>query len=153
MASQWINDPYLAFAQLPTGLFLMASAHGEDRAGIMCKAVVPCGYDPPLICVIVRAGHKIDPILRDSRAFAISAVADHEKLIMRKFNPDHVDDFDADPFDAIPSCSLSTGSPALPQPRLVMDCEVARHFSLDSEFEIFIGHVIDTRVPNTITIA
>ena len=153
MSNQWINDPYLAIAQLPTGLFLMTAAFGDERAGIICRSVVPCGIEPPLICVVVRAGHRIDPILRDSRCFAISRVEPTERLILHKFDPDHSDVHEPDPFDTIPYQTLCTGSPMLIQPKLVFDCEIVRHFDLESEFELFVGEIVATRVPSTIELA
>lgn len=140
------TEPLHAMAQLPAGLFLMTAAYEEERAGILVRAVQACGSAPPLICVAARTGHRIEPLIRDSRCFAICQLDPGNKLALRKFDPDAATDR-GDPFDAIPIETIATGSPVLRASPLVFDCEVVRHYDLETDFELYVGQVLASRSP------
>lgn len=148
MQVQWTTDPLRAMAQLPLGLFVMSAAFEGERAGILVRAVQPCGTEPPLICVAPRTGHRIEPLIRDSRCFAICHVDPTNKLALKKFDPDDPPDH-GDPFDAIPIETLVTGSPVLRGSPLVFDCEVVRHYDLETDHELYVGQVLAARAPQT----
>ncbi|HZW09662.1 MAG TPA: flavin reductase family protein [Phycisphaerales bacterium] len=144
MQVQWSTNPLEAMAQLPVGLFVMTASFEDERAGIVVRSVLPCGTEPPLICVAARTGHRIEPLIRDSRCFAICQLDPHHKLALRKFDPDAPEER-GDPFDAIPIESLATGSPVLRGAPLVFDCEVVRHYDLETDFELYVGQVLAAR--------
>ncbi len=122
----------------------MASAHDDDRAGTIVRSVQSCGYELPLICVAVHTGHPIEPIIRDSRCFALSWLDDEHKLVVRKFDSNAEEDL-GDPFDALSVESLKTESPVLRGSPLVFDCEVLRHFDLEADHELYVGLVVACR--------
>ena len=138
------TDPHTAIAQLPSGRFLMAAAYDEIRAGTIVYSVQSCGHEFPLLCVAVRTGHPIEPIIRDSRCFALSWLEESCKLVSRKFDRDAEEDL-GDPFDAIAVETLETDSPVLCSSPLVFDCEVLRHFDLEADHELYIGQVVACR--------
>jgi flavin reductase (DIM6/NTAB) family NADH-FMN oxidoreductase RutF len=144
LSTPWSTDLHEALAQLPSGLFLMTSVFDEDRAGIIVRSIQPCGDEPPRLCVAVRTGHRIEPLIRDSRCFALSWLDNSHRLVIRKFDPDARIE-PGDPFDAIPVQSLKTGSPVLNASKLVFDCEVVRHFDLEADFELYIGQIVAAR--------
>jgi len=137
-----------AFGLLPEGSYLMTAGHGGHRCGLLVSSVQRCSDGGQLICVAAKKGHKIDPLIRDSRAFAIGILDPGDKLIQRRFAStdsapvEHrilgVDD----PFDAIETRTLSTGSPILPRCRTWFDCEVLRRVDLESDTELFVGMVV-----------
>lgn len=145
MAAQAKEDPAAAIGRLPTGLFLMTSSYEDERAGIVVRSVQPCGIDPPLVCVVVRTGHRIEPLIRDSRCFAVSVLQPEDKLVLRKFDPDAGSIGGPDPFDAIPVDTLKTGCPIIRKTRLALDCEVVRHYDLETDYELFVGQVLAAR--------
>ncbi|HCT44616.1 MAG TPA: hypothetical protein DF699_05340, partial [Phycisphaerales bacterium] len=49
---------------------------------------------------------------------------------------------DDDPFDAIETTSLVTGSPMIPRCKIWFDCEVMRRVDLEAELELFVGLVV-----------
>ncbi|MBK7403950.1 MAG: flavin reductase [Phycisphaerales bacterium] len=122
----------------------MTAAYEEERAGIVVRAVQPCGTEPPLICVAARTGHRIEPLIRDSRCFAICQLDPANRLVLRKFDPDAPTDR-GDPFDAIPFDALVTGSPIIRASALVFDCEVVRHYDLETDHELYVGQVLGCR--------
>ena len=137
-----------ALGYFPGGLFLMTAGFDNQRGGMLVHSVQRCGTDPALLCVAARKGHKIDPLIRDSRSFALGVLGDGDRLLERRFHssdsapseqPIHGED---DPFDAIEMITLSTGSPIIPRCTTWFDCEVMRRVDLEAEMELFVGLVV-----------
>jgi flavin reductase (DIM6/NTAB) family NADH-FMN oxidoreductase RutF len=64
-------------------------------------------------------------------------------LLLKKFDDDAPED---DPFDSFSVCGLKTGSPILTCAIAAIDCEVARHFDLEADHELYVGQVMDARI-------
>lgn len=141
-----------AFSLLQNGRFLMTAEYEDTQAGVLVRSVQVCSEDPPMLCVAVRTGHPIEPIIRDARCFALCRLSDSDKLAMRKFTSDRSTEGE-NPFDAIPMQRLKTGAPVLSRSPLVFDCEIARHFDLEAESELYIGQVVACRVAEALVAA
>lgn len=133
-----------AISRAPRGLFVMTSAFEDASAGVLVRSVQSCAHEPPLISVALLKGHAIEPIIRDSHCFAVCQVDPADRLMSRLFA--HDAEQVEDPFAAVPVRSLKTGSPVLLRSNLALDCEVVRHFDLEADHELYIGHVVDCRV-------
>jgi len=137
-----------ALGVLPTGQYLMTAGHGGRRCGMIVSSVQRCCDEPALMSVAARKGHKIDPLIRDSRSFAVGVIDPGDKLVLRRFaNTDAAPSAllpvgEDDPFDAIETRSLVTGSPILTRCSTWFDCEVVRRVDLESETELFVGLVV-----------
>lgn len=147
------QDPVLqaALGMLPEGRFLMTAAHDGQRAGVRLRSVQRCADDPILLAVASRKGHAIDPLIRDSRAFAICLVDAGDRLLDRTFPPAEAgpepDEGEGDdPFVAIPTVELVTGSPIMTRCIAAFDCEVVRHFDLEADHELFVGQVLGVKI-------
>jgi len=139
------SDMQRAMADLTRGLYVLTSCFEGKRAGVVVRSVQPCADEPPLLAVAVRTGHWIEPLIRDSHAFAICRVNVSEKLMLRKF-AETARPRDGDPFDCVRSERLVTSAPVLVDSPLVLDCEVVRHLDIEADHELFIGHVLAVRV-------
>ncbi len=138
---------------VPTGTFVVTSAHDGKRAGVLARSVAPCATEPILIMLAMRKGHSIAPLIRDSRHFGLCRVDPAERLLMRKFNdadsgPDLADENAGDPFDSIAVESIQSGSPILKRCIFALDCEVVRHFDLEADHEIYVAQVHAAKVPS-----
>lgn len=133
----------LALQAIPCGKFVLTCAHDNKRSGVLVTSVQVCGLEPPLICVSCRKGHAINPIIRDSRRFAVCQVSGTDKLILRKFA---FGAQDANPFDSIDIERMTTGAPVFKCSALAIDCEAFRHFDLEADHELYIGLVVAARV-------
>ncbi|MEO1279631.1 MAG: flavin reductase, partial [Planctomycetota bacterium] len=103
----------VACDRLPTALYLLSARHGDNRAGILVAGVQLGAADPILLTVPVRAGHRIDPLIRDSHMFALSAVRPEDRAMRRRFELHLSAEEHHDPFDALPVLTLETGAPIL----------------------------------------
>jgi flavin reductase (DIM6/NTAB) family NADH-FMN oxidoreductase RutF len=139
------SDVQRAMADLTRGLYVLTSCFEGKRAGVVVRSVQPCADEPPLVAVAVKTGHWIEPLIRDSHVFAICRVSAAEKLMLRKF-AETARPRDGDPFDCVRSERLATGAPVIAASPLALDCEVIRHFDLEADHELFIGHVLAVRI-------
>ena len=108
-------EPKHALAMLQNGLFVLTARFETKRAGVVVRSVQPVSDSPPLVCVAVRRGHWIEPVIRDSHAFAVCKVTPGDGLMLRKFGEDSRPR-DGDPFDCVQTTRLATGSPILVRP-------------------------------------
>ncbi len=137
-----------ALRVFPVGKFLMTSGFEGQRCGMLVHSVQRCGSDPVMICVAADKGHKIDPLIRDSRSFALGVLGDGDRLIERRFRKsdaapcEHGPIGDDDPFDAIETMTLVTGSPIIRRCNLWFDCEVIRRVDVEADIELFVGLVV-----------
>lgn len=134
-----------ALALLGSGMYIMTAAHEDQRQGMRVLSVQQCSLEPRLIAVAARKGHPIEPIVRDSHAFAVCKIDETQRLVLRKFSTEPGPE-DEDPFDSFNVESMTTGSPVLARCLAVFDCEVVRHFDLEADHEIFVGLVVAARV-------
>ena len=135
-----------ALAQLPTATYVLTSAHDGDRAGVLVEWVAPAANEPLLVSVSVLKGHSIEPLIRDSHAFALCRIDPGDRLMLKKFAVHSAPDERSDPFDSMSVRTLATGSPVIDRSGVALDCEVVRHFDLEADHELYIGHVVAARV-------
>jgi len=142
------NDAELkrALAHLPTTTYVLTSAYDGERAGVLVEWVAPAASEPLLVSVSVLKGHSIEPLIRDSHAFALCRVDPEDRLIAKKFGVRCAPDERGDPFDSMHVRTLATGSPVIDRSAVVLDCEVVRHFDLEADHELYIGQVVAARV-------
>ena len=133
-----------AVRQIPGGVFVITSSFEGKRAGSTVMSVGMCAGEPRLVCVALRKGHIIEPLIRDSRGFAICMIDPNDRLVMRRFaESEH---HDSDPFDGIDTTTLVTPAPVLRRSIMALDCEVVRHFDLEADCELFIGSILAGQV-------
>jgi flavin reductase (DIM6/NTAB) family NADH-FMN oxidoreductase RutF len=146
MAEPTTGDLSNALAHMPTTTYVLTSAYDGERAGVLVEWVAPAANEPLLVSVSVLKGHSIEPLIRDSRAFALCRVDPADRLILKKFAVRCAPDERSDPFDSMPVRTLKTGSPVIERSAVALDCEVVRHFDLEADHELYVGHVVAARV-------
>lgn len=137
-----------ALGVFPAGKFLMTAGYEGRRCGMLVHSVQQCGLEQVMLCVAACKGHKIDPLIRDSRSFALAVLGAGDRLIERRFfdsdtapSEHEVAGVD-DPFDAMETMTLVTGSPIIRRCSLWFDCELIRRVDLEAEMELFVGVVV-----------
>ena len=128
------------------GPYVMTAEFEGVRAGIRVLSVSPASTAPLLVSVSVRKGHAVEPLIRDSRSFALCSVRAEDRLTLRKFPEDGMAAVE-DPFDALTTKRVVTGSPVLVRSPAAVDCEVVRHFDLEGDHELYVGLVLGAYRP------
>lgn len=132
------HDP--ALLRLPSPRAVMTASFGDKKGAAVVCGLMHCGSDPTMLCVGLRKGHQLATLIRDSRCFAVCVLDERSRVLLRRFErPDLVH---ADPFDAVPTRVVKTGSPILSSASCAFDCEVVRHFDLEHEVELYVGQVL-----------
>lgn len=138
------SDPNLpsvaeVLAAIPRSRFLLTSAFGDLRRGLVVEWVQQCGRQPPVVMVALPKGQPISPVIRDSRRFAISSIRPGDLLLEKLFAPGAAGD--GDPFLGLPLESSSLGLPLLARVEGSLECEMIRHLDIESDCELYVGLV------------
>ena len=128
-----------ALAQIPTGLFVLTSAHETSRSGVLVDWVQRCSSSPHMVMIGIQKGLSVEPLIRDSRFFALCQLPEEDRYLRRKFAHTHRPN--EDPFIAIVTRSAPRGSPIIERAMAYLECELARRIDLESDFAVIIGQV------------
>ena len=92
-----------------------------------------------MIPIALPKGLPVEPLIRDSRAFALCQIGADDILLRRKFAiiPDRNDD----PFVTISTFNAPSGSPIVERAMSYLDCELVSHIEFDSEYRLYVGLV------------
>ena len=135
----------VATARMPAGRFLLTSAFGEARNGMIVTQVQKCADEPPTVTVAVRKGHALSPLIRDSGTFALCEIADADLLLSRLFQ--RPSDLQGD--DPFLGHCLVPETQSVPVPTAAASwvvCELIRHLDIEADHEIYIGRVTQAGV-------
>ncbi len=132
-------DPAIT-ASLPQHPFLLTAQVDDLRTGLVTAWAQQCSDSPMLVTVAVPRGTEIEPLIRDGRTFALTALDPNDRLIPRRFNPPPP--HDEDPFVGMRLMTSVTGSPILRRGRFWLDCELVGHLAPDCSHRIYIGQVV-----------
>lgn len=124
---------------IPCSRFIMTAASDGLRAGILTRWVQICSFHPPQIMVSLPTGTAIEPLVRNSRAFAICQLASDERSLIRRFDP--CQNRNDDIFLTLPCRQAPSGAPVLENAISCLDCELIRHVDLDADHRLFVGRI------------
>jgi|TARA_B110000495_G_C22997898_1_gene588546 flavin reductase (DIM6/NTAB) family NADH-FMN oxidoreductase RutF len=132
-------DPTILL-RMPQHPFLLTSFAGEARTGLVTTWAQQCSKSPLLVMVAIERGTEIEPLIRDTRAFALTSLNPNDRLIPRRFNPPPP--HNEDPFVGMRLLSAITGCPILKRGQYWLDCELVGHLAPDASHRIYIGQVL-----------
>ncbi|MSR69625.1 MAG: hypothetical protein EXS17_04690 [Phycisphaerales bacterium] len=124
---------------IPSSLFLLTSAYGEMRGGIIVRCVQQVAMQPSMLLIAMEKGQPISPIIRDSRNFALCILTVDDRATPKMFASDRNQSVDA--FLTIPHLVAPGGCPVPLRARGYVACELVRHLDIESDYEVYIGMV------------
>ncbi len=143
-----------AVALIPRGRFIMTAAFDEHRAGVLVQYVQLCAPEPPHVAVSMLRGQSLEPLMRDSRAFALCQISADDRFLERKFQPNEGlpgtrqcatgeigEEVIEDQFVSIPVRPAPSGSPIIERAMSWLDCELVRTVDLDPDHRLYVGRV------------
>lgn len=128
-----------AVEQIPSGLFLVTAAHDGRRSGVLSRWVQRCSDRPHMITVGMPKGMPVEPLIRDSRCFALNQISADDVLLQRKFA--QVPDRSEDPFVSLAVEIAPSGAPIVSRAMAYLDCELVSHLEFESEYRLYVGLV------------
>jgi flavin reductase (DIM6/NTAB) family NADH-FMN oxidoreductase RutF len=75
--------------KLTYGLYVLTSAAGDDRGGMLITWVMQTSFDPPMIAVAVQTGAHTTAVMRQSGVFALNFMSDEQRKEAGKFGQEH----------------------------------------------------------------
>jgi flavin reductase (DIM6/NTAB) family NADH-FMN oxidoreductase RutF len=137
------NEVARALCRVPAGMYIVTAAFDGVQAGVLVQWVQQVGAQPPIVSVAFPKGVRIIPLIRDSRAFAISILSAENRYLTRRFKTEFFGDED---LACVGVETLVTGSPLLTRAAACLDCELVRHLDLEPEADLYIGEVKAARL-------
>jgi flavin reductase (DIM6/NTAB) family NADH-FMN oxidoreductase RutF len=128
-----------AMSRIPAGLFVLTCAHEHSRSGIIVNWVQCCSTTPPMVVVALQRGLALEPLIRDSRGFALCQISDDDRYLRRKFA--ELPPGREDPFVSIPIMTTPSGLPIIERAMSYLDCELVRHVDIESDCSLLVGQV------------
>jgi flavin reductase (DIM6/NTAB) family NADH-FMN oxidoreductase RutF len=133
-----------ALGRLSWGPFLLAASHEGRKAAIVARSACACGGEPPLVCVAVKKGHWIGPVIRDARRFALSLLGPRDRVALRKF-AEGARSRDTESLEWLATEDLAHAGPVLQGASLALACDVVRRIDLDADCELYVGLITAAR--------
>ncbi len=130
---------------IPGGRFVITAAHDSKRAGAPVRSAQVCCEQPWMVCVSLRTGHWIEPLIRDSRRFVLCDADKIATSLLRQMS-DPARPRDPDVFEMAQTERLLSAAPVPTAARLAVECEVLRHIDLEADHEIYVGLVLAGRL-------
>jgi 3-hydroxy-9,10-secoandrosta-1,3,5(10)-triene-9,17-dione monooxygenase reductase component len=127
-----------AIAQIPNGLFVMTSQSDGRAAAVPVRWVQQCASNPHMVMVALEKGQSIEPIVRESRKFALCQISADDRFLVRKLTQRSESD---EALVAMMTNAAPSGSPILNRAMSYLDCEIVRHVELDCDYRIYVGQV------------
>lgn len=124
---------------IPESVYVLTAANDHARRGVLVHWVQRCSTNPPMIMLALPIGQCVEPLILESRSFALCQLPADNRYLMRRFR-DIVDPTD-DPFFATSSHRTPSGAPIIDNAVSYLDCALVRHLDLESGFGIYIGQV------------
>ncbi|MEX2672898.1 MAG: flavin reductase family protein [Phycisphaeraceae bacterium] len=127
-------------SRIPCGRFLLTAGHDGRTRGVLVSWVQQVSAEPAMVLVALEKGREIVPLIHESHSFALSQVAADDKLTLRKFSADTLDE---DPLESLEIMRRATGSPILARTQAFVDCELVRHLDIEGDHDLYVGVVRD----------
>ncbi len=125
---------------MPQHPFLLTGCVDEARTGLVTRWVQQCSDEPMLVSVAIPKGTEIEPLIRDGRTFALTALDPADRLIPRRFSPPPPRS--EDPFVGMRLTTAQTGCPILRRGLFWLDCALVGHLAPDASHRIYLGQVL-----------
>lgn len=89
------NDAFVqALGKVPSGLFIVTAASGDQRAGFLASFVQQASFDPLVFSIAVHPDRFPYTLMKESKKFAINIIPEGDKVLMKTFAKGHGPDED-----------------------------------------------------------
>lgn len=128
-----------AMRQVVSSVAVVTARAGALRNGLTATAVCSVSASPPTMLVCVNQSASAEPLIRESGAFAINFLAEHQHGIARLFSTSKLEPEQR--FKEGRWLSSETGSPVLQGTVASFDCRVESRMVSDTH-TIYLGRVV-----------
>jgi len=136
--SETNNDPLPALGRVPSGIFILTIAKGDQSTGMLASWVMQAGFEPPMVTVAVKQGRYVCDWLTDGQPFVLNLVGDSQKQYLGHFGRGFEPDEPA--FEGLETTAAENGAPALNDALGHLQCEPVSHVD-SGDHRIFLAKV------------
>ena len=127
-------------ALVPSGVFVLATAHEGQSSAILASFIQQAAFDPPMIVAAVGQDRSIGRMIRDSKQFAVSVMSKDSKESLSRFWKGVPDG--TDPFEGLSTSIHDTGIPILGDAVGFLECTLRETLDAGDHF-LCLGEVIN----------
>jgi flavin reductase (DIM6/NTAB) family NADH-FMN oxidoreductase RutF len=136
--------------KLTYGLYVLTSAEGGERGGMLVTWVMQASFDPPMLVVAVQNSAHTTEVMRKSGAFAVNLMADEQRKEAGAFGKKYAkvgDKFADFPHHA----GAATGSPILDDALGYLECRI-KGWLAGGDHDIAVAEIVDARLNRDATL-
>jgi flavin reductase (DIM6/NTAB) family NADH-FMN oxidoreductase RutF len=134
-----------AMRRVPAAVTIVTSLFEGEANGLTATAVCSVTADPPQVLVCVNCQATAYALIARSRRFVVNFLSEEHEERARRFSQPKLPAQDR--FAGISWVVLSTGSPAMADAIVALDCSVNRDMICGTH-AIYVADVVDVRVDN-----
>ena len=129
----------------PYGLYVVTTAHGEDRGAFTANWLSQCSFEPPMLMIAVEAEAHSLRVLQASSLFAVHVFAEDQRELAGHFGRNSAKV--GDKLVGHPSQPGNTGVPLLLNTLGAVECRVTGTLP-SGDHVIIVGEVVDAHLFN-----
>jgi flavin reductase (DIM6/NTAB) family NADH-FMN oxidoreductase RutF len=141
------TDPHkrmaAALGRVPSGLFIITAASGDQTTGMLASWVQQCSFTPPQVSFAIQRNRPVIGWLGDGAPFVVNILDDTQTDMIAHFGRGF--DLGVPAFTDLEIEPSSVGPPILKEVLAYLECRVSGRFSA-GDHDLIIGRVIAGRV-------
>jgi flavin reductase len=132
-----------AMRRVPAAVTIVTARFEDEANGLTATAVCSVTADPPQVLVCVNRGATAETLIAKSRRFVVNFLSEEHEDRARRFSQSKLAGHAR--FDGISWIEMSTGSPAMADAIVALDCSVNTDLICGTH-AIYLANVVDVRV-------
>jgi flavin reductase (DIM6/NTAB) family NADH-FMN oxidoreductase RutF len=128
--------------QLPMGLYLLGSSHGEEKNLMTLNWAMQVATRPKMLAVSIEKTAVTYRLVKAGGCFALTLVSREDRALVRKFVKPAAHDEAAGTLNGFSYKTATTGAPIPSFALGFLDCEVRQELEAGSH-GLFVGEVVD----------
>lgn len=138
-----MNQVEALFRRLTLGVYVVGSAHNEQRDAFTAAWVMQVSFDPLLLALSINPENASWPLVRDSGAFTVNVLKQGQLDIARRFGTQSARNHDK--LAGVHWRPGRSGAPVLDDALAYFDCEVVDRLTA-GDHELLLGRAVDGRI-------
>lgn len=135
------NEAAKAVGHIPSGLFVICAADGEQKDGYLASWVQQVSFDPLLISFTIKPGRAGYERIISGKVFTVNVVGEHDTSYLKHFWSGYAES----PFGEIPHRISQNGGIIIDGAKSVIECEFVSK-NQPGDHEVIIAKVIASHV-------
>jgi flavin reductase len=136
-----------AMRRVPAAVTIVTTQYDQQANGLTATAVCSVTADPPQILVCVNRAATANSLIAKSRRFVVNFLSEEHEDRARRFSQAKL--AAEERFSGIPWVDMVTGSPAMADAVVALDCSVNTDMICGSH-TVYLARVVDIRVGDTL---